>query len=210
MKEEYSERGNIEYSKSSHKQTKLKSCFTKQQRTGFCVIIQHSCHINFFPQFMYFPNKKNTTKCMFNKKSLFFFFIYFFSVRFLYRDLATRNCIVSSDFIVKVSYPGLCKDKYSREYFKHRNSLLPVRWLAPECIQEDEYTTKSDIFAYGVMVWELFTQSTKLPFEELTNEEFVRKHQNYQIDWECAPKTPEDLQDILVGGFLIFFLALEK
>ncbi|KAL5286715.1 PTK7 family protein [Megaselia abdita] len=120
-----------------------------------------------------------------------------YRARFIHKDLATRNCIVSSDFIVKVSYPGLCKDKYNREYFKHRNSLLPVRWLAPECIQEDEYTTKSDIFAYGVMVWELFTQSTKLPFEELTNEEFIRKHQNYQIDWECAPKTPGDLQEIL-------------
>uniref|UniRef100_T1GZD0 Protein kinase domain-containing protein n=1 Tax=Megaselia scalaris TaxID=36166 RepID=T1GZD0_MEGSC len=71
------------------------------------------------------------------------------------------------------------------------------RWLAPECIQEDEYTTKSDIFAYGVLVWELFTQATKLPFEDLTNEEFLRKNQNYEIDWECAANTPEDLQEIL-------------
>lgn len=137
------------------------------------------------------------------QKRLCYLYNFFFSIRFLHRDLATRNCIVSSDFIVKVSYPGLCKDKYNREYFKHRNSLLPVRWLAPECIQEDEYTTKSDIFAFGVTVWELFTQSTRLPFEELTNEDFIRKHQNYQIDWEFAPRTPYDLQNILVG--LLFF-----
>lgn len=184
----------IEYSISNPPINKLKSNFPKQQRAGFCVIISYPvCHINFFPS-----NKKNTTKCMFNKNA---YVIYFFFLLILYRDLATRNCIVSSDFIVKVSYPGLCKDKYNREYFKHRNSLLPIRWLAPECIQEDEYTTKSDIFAYGVMVWELFTQSTRLPFEELTNEEFIQKHQNHQIHWECAPKTPDDLHEILVSFF---------
>ncbi|TMW42531.1 hypothetical protein DOY81_012389 [Sarcophaga bullata] len=65
-----------------------------------------------------------------------------YRARFIHKDLATRNCIISSDFIVKVSYPALSKDKYNREYFKHRNTLLPIRWLAPECIQEDEYTTK--------------------------------------------------------------------
>lgn len=117
----------------------------------------------------------------------------------IFRDLASRNCVISSDFIVKVSYPALCKDKYSREYFKHRNLLLPIRWLAPECIQEDEYTTKSDIFAYGVFVWELFTQATKLPFEELSNEEFLKRSQAGTLDWECAEATPTCLKDILVS-----------
>lgn len=117
----------------------------------------------------------------------------------LHRDLATRNCIISSDFIVKVSYPALCKDKYSREYFKHRNTLLPIRWLAPECIQEDEYTTKSDIYAFGVVVWELFTQATKMPLEELSNEEVIQRSQAQKLEWQCAEGTPECLKEILVG-----------
>lgn len=133
---------------------------------------------------------------------------------FFCRDLATRNCIISSDFIVKVSYPALSKDKYNREYFKHRNTLLPIRWLAPECIQEDEYTTKSDIFAFGVVVWELFTQATKMPFEDLSNEEVIQRSQTGKLEWECAEGTPECLKEILVSFnwrqslILFFFINL--
>ncbi|KAM7346076.1 protein tyrosine kinase 7 [Cochliomyia hominivorax] len=119
--------------------------------------------------------------------------------RFIHKDLATRNCIISSDFIVKVSYPALSKDKYNREYFKHRNTLLPIRWLAPECIQEDEYTTKSDIYAFGVVVWELFTQATKLPFEDLSNEEVIQRSHSGKLEWQCTDNTPESLKEILTS-----------
>eukprot|EP00099_Drosophila_melanogaster_P014907 NP_523705.2 off-track, isoform A [Drosophila melanogaster] len=122
-----------------------------------------------------------------------------YRARFTHRDLATRNCVISSEFIVKVSYPALCKDKYSREYHKHRNTLLPIRWLAPECIQEDEYTTKSDIFAYGVVVWELFNQATKLPHEELTNEQVVQRSQAGSLEWSVAEATPDSLREILLS-----------
>ncbi|EDV35802.1 uncharacterized protein Dana_GF12649 [Drosophila ananassae] len=122
-----------------------------------------------------------------------------YRARFTHRDLATRNCVISSEFIVKVSYPALCKDKYSREYHKHRNTLLPIRWLAPECIQEDEYTTKSDIFAYGVVVWELFNQATKLPHEELTNEQVIQKSQAGTLEWTVAESTPDSLREILLS-----------
>ncbi|XP_067627176.1 tyrosine-protein kinase-like otk [Eurosta solidaginis] len=122
-----------------------------------------------------------------------------YRARFTHRDLATRNCVISSDFIVKVSYPALSKDKYSREYFKHRNTLLPIRWLAPECIQEDDYTTKTDIFAFGVVVWELFSQATKLPFEELSNEEIIQRSQSGELQWKCANGTPEGLKEILLS-----------
>ncbi|XP_036333186.1 tyrosine-protein kinase-like otk isoform X2 [Rhagoletis pomonella] len=122
-----------------------------------------------------------------------------YRARFIHKDLATRNCVISSDFIVKVSYPALSKDKYSREYYKHRNTLLPVRWLAPECIQEDDYTTKSDIFAFAVIVWELFSQATKLPFEELSNEEVIQRSQNGKLEWACANGTPDSLKEILLA-----------
>ncbi|KAH8402049.1 hypothetical protein KR009_009485, partial [Drosophila setifemur] len=122
-----------------------------------------------------------------------------YRARFTHRDLATRNCVISSEFIVKVSYPALCKDKYSREYHKHRNTLLPIRWLAPECILEDEYTTKSDIFAYGVVVWELFNQATKLPHEEQTHEQVIQKSQAGTLEWTVAESTPDSLREILLS-----------
>ncbi|SPP75635.1 tyrosine-protein kinase-like otk [Drosophila guanche] len=125
-----------------------------------------------------------------------------YRARCTHRDLATRNCVISSEFIVKVSYPALCKDKYSREYHKHRNALLPVRWMAPECIQEDEYTTKSDIFAYGVVVWELFNQATKLPQEELTSEQVIQRSQAGTLEWTVAEATPDSLKEILLSCWL--------
>ncbi|XP_064538040.1 tyrosine-protein kinase-like otk [Drosophila montana] len=125
-----------------------------------------------------------------------------YRARFTHRDLATRNCVISSEFIVKVAYPALCKDKYSREYHKHRNTLLPVRWLAPECIQEDEYTTKSDIFAFGVVVWELFNQATRLPHEDLTNEQVVQRALANTLEWSVAEGTPDCLKEILLSCWL--------
>ncbi|KAH8403901.1 hypothetical protein KR215_005905, partial [Drosophila sulfurigaster] len=125
-----------------------------------------------------------------------------YRARFTHRDLATRNCVISSEFIVKLAYPALCKDKYSREYHKHRNTLLPIRWLAPECIQEDEYTTKSDIFAFGVVVWELFNQATKLPHEDLTNEQVVQRAMANTLEWSVADSTPASLKEILLTCWL--------
>lgn len=96
--------------------------------------------------------------------------------------------------------PGLCKDKYSREYYKHRNQLLPpLRWLAPECLSDDDYSIKSDIFAFGVLVWEIFTQAVKLPHETVPNEQYVTLAQNGKLAWEVAKDTPEKLKNILVS-----------
>lgn len=73
-----------------------------------------------------------------------------------------------------------------------------MRWLAPECIQEDEYTTKSDIFAFAVVVWELFNQATKLPHEELTSEQVVQRALANTLEWSVAEGTPDCLKEILV------------
>ena len=115
-----------------------------------------------------------------------------------YRDLATRNCLISSDFSAKISLPCLCKDKYSKEYFKHRNQLVPLRWMSPESIQDDDWSIKSDVFSFGVLVWELFTQSVELPFKDLSNEEFLNSAQNGKLEWKLAENTPTELHKILV------------
>lgn len=138
-------------------------------------------------------------------KQLFFLFL----SRFI-RDLATRNCIITSKFTAKISLPGLCKDKYSREYYKHRNQLLPLRWLAPECLSDDDYSIKSDIFAFGVLVWEIFTQAVKLPHETIPNEQYVTLAQNGKLGWEVAKDTPEKLKNILVSDtFFISYFFFE-
>jgi hypothetical protein len=101
---------------------------------------------------------------------------------------------------------GLSKDKYSKEYFKHRNHLIPLRWLAPEILTEDDYTIKSDIFAFAVLVWELFTSAKQLPFEELSNEVFFGQSSAGTLEWKVADETPKELKEILVSTLLLFIV----
>ncbi|XP_058827273.1 tyrosine-protein kinase-like otk [Topomyia yanbarensis] len=122
-----------------------------------------------------------------------------YKARIIHRDLATRNCIISSDFSAKISMPALSRDKYSKEYFKFKNQLMPVRWMAPECIQDDDYSIKSDIYAFAVLVWELFTQAIEIPFKDLTDEEYVTQAQSGKLEWKVAEKTPEGLHKILTS-----------
>lgn len=122
-----------------------------------------------------------------------------YKARIIHKDLATRNCIISSDFSAKISLPGLSRDKYNKEYFKYKNQLMPVRWMAPECLQDDDFSIKSDIFSFAVLLWELFTTATELPFKDLTDEEYVTQAQSGKLEWKLADKTPENLHKILTS-----------
>lgn len=73
--------------------------------------------------------------------------------------------------------------------------------MAPECLCDDDYSTKSDVFAYGVLVWELYTRAASLPLEELSNEEFMTLAKENKLDRKLADETPTELISILVSGF---------
>lgn len=119
--------------------------------------------------------------------------------RYIHKDLAVRNCIITSNFLVKVSYPSLLKDKYSKEYYKHKNMILPLRWMAPEYLEDDDHTIKSDVYSYGVTVWEIFTLCAQLPLENLTNEEFLQQLQMGKLE-RCVPNDlPEELRTVVVS-----------
>lgn len=82
--------------------------------------------------------------------------------RFVHRDLAARNCLVSSiirkDRVVKISDFGLARDIYQSDYYINKGRRpVPARWLAPECLSDNRYTTKSDVWSFGVLMWEIMT-----------------------------------------------------
>ncbi|KAG4069728.1 hypothetical protein HA402_008566 [Bradysia odoriphaga] len=118
--------------------------------------------------------------------------------RYIHRDLAARNCVITSNLVAKVSYPSLL-DTYSKEYFKHKNSMIPLRWMAPECLGDDDFSTKSDVFAYGVLVWELYTRAAGLPLEELTDDEFMTLAKENKLERKLAEQTPTELKTILTS-----------
>lgn len=119
--------------------------------------------------------------------------------RYIHKDLAARNCVLTSNFVAKVSYPSLNRDTYCKEYYKNKNVSIPLRWLAPECLCDDDYSTKSDVYAYGVLVWELYTRAAGIPSEELSNDEFMTLAKENKVERKLADETPTELKTILVS-----------
>ncbi|KAL4715404.1 hypothetical protein ACJJTC_015175 [Scirpophaga incertulas] len=98
---------------------------------------------------------------------------YLASHHYVHRDLAARNCLVSDDFIVKISDFGLSRDIYSSDYYRVQSkSLLPVRWMPPESILYGKFTTESDIWSYGVVLWEIYSYGLQ-PYYGYSNQEVI-------------------------------------
>lgn len=96
--------------------------------------------------------------------------VYLGAMRFVHRDLAARNCMVDINKVVKVADFGLSRDLFSRDYYRVDNGKtpLPVRWMAPESLESSVFTTKSDVWSYGVLLWELMTRGA-VPYPDVDN-----------------------------------------
>ncbi|XP_076005059.1 tyrosine-protein kinase BTK isoform X2 [Genypterus blacodes] len=97
---------------------------------------------------------------------------YLESNQYLHRDLAARNCLVDTNGTIKVTDFGLSRYVLDDEYRSSEGSKFPVRWSPPEVLLYCKFSSKSDIWAYGVLMWEVYTLG-KLPYERLNNVEIV-------------------------------------
>ncbi|CAH1790230.1 unnamed protein product, partial [Owenia fusiformis] len=80
------------------------------------------------------------------------------SHKFLHRDLAARNVLLTVSKVCKISDFGLSRDVTDREvYYKMSEDRIPIRWMSPEALFHNIYTTKNDVWAYGVLLWEILT-----------------------------------------------------
>ncbi|XP_018496592.1 BDNF/NT-3 growth factors receptor [Galendromus occidentalis] len=123
--------------------------------------------------------------------------LYLSTQHFVHRDLATRNCLVGEGLSVKISDFGMSRDVYTCDYYKIGGSrMLPVRWMAPESIMYGKFTLESDIWSYGIVLWETFTFG-KQPYYGHTNEEVV-KLILHGILLTAPENTPAHIREIMV------------
>lgn len=100
---------------------------------------------------------------------------YLTSKKFVHRDLAARNCMVGENLIVKIGDFGLTRDIYANDYYRRdTQGRLPVRWMAPESLSDNLYTSASDVWSYGVVVWEMVTLAAH-PYQGLSNDEVIKR-----------------------------------
>ncbi|XP_061187712.1 hepatocyte growth factor receptor-like [Saccostrea echinata] len=96
-------------------------------------------------------------------------------LKVVHRDLACRNCMLNEEYRAIVADFGLSRDIYERDYYSSDNkkSKLPVKWMAPESLEKGTYSSKSDVWSFGVVLWELMTRGVN-PYPEVDNWDVLR------------------------------------
>ncbi|XP_067282523.1 protein tyrosine kinase 2aa isoform X10 [Pseudorasbora parva] len=114
---------------------------------------------------------------------------YLESKRFVHRDIAARNVLVSSTDCVKLGDFGLSRYMEDSSYYKASKGKLPIKWMAPESINFRRFTSASDVWMFGVCMWEILMFGIK-PFQGVKNNDVIGRIENGErlaMPQNCPP-----------------------
>lgn len=115
--------------------------------------------------------------------------VYLSERKFVHRDLATRNCLIDNQMVVKIADFGLSHKIYLQDYYKgDEHDAIPIRWMPLESILYNKYTCESDVWAFGVCLWEIFSFALQ-PYFGMTHEEVVKYVKEGSV-LNCPENTP--------------------
>ncbi|XP_072759038.1 uncharacterized protein [Anoplolepis gracilipes] len=98
---------------------------------------------------------------------------YLAQLKYVHRDVASRNCLVNAQRVVKLGDFGMTRPMYENDYYKfNRKGMLPVRWMSPESLALGIFTPASDVWSYGVLLYEIVTFGS-FPFQGMSNNEVL-------------------------------------
>lgn len=134
---------------------------------------------------------------------------YMESKRFIHRDIAARNCLLSSKGpgrVVKIADFGMARDIYRSDYYrKGGKAMLPIKWMPPEAFLDGIFTSKTDVWSFGILMWEVFSQGI-MPYTSRNNNQVMKyvaaggrcecpdgcSPEVYRLMRECWNLNPED------------------
>ncbi|XP_063794089.1 epithelial discoidin domain-containing receptor 1 isoform X3 [Pseudophryne corroboree] len=130
---------------------------------------------------------------------------YLSSLNFVHRDLASRNCLVGENLTIKIADFGMSRNLYAGDYYRIQGrAVLPIRWMAWECILLGKFTTASDVWAFGVTLWEILMLCKEQPYGELNDEDVIEnageifRDGKKQIYLSRPPPCPPPLYELML------------
>ncbi|XP_036594361.1 tyrosine-protein kinase Fer isoform X1 [Trichosurus vulpecula] len=114
----------------------------------------------------------------------------------IHRDLAARNCLVGENNILKISDFGMSRQEDGGIYSSSGLKQIPIKWTAPEALNYGRYSSESDVWSFGILLWETFSLGV-CPYPGMTNQHAREQvEQGYRMS--APQKCPEEIYKIML------------
>ncbi|XP_041041672.1 tyrosine-protein kinase Fer isoform X1 [Carcharodon carcharias] len=114
----------------------------------------------------------------------------------IHRDLAARNCLVGDNNVLKISDFGMSRQEDDGIYSSSGLKQIPIKWTAPEALNYGRYSSESDVWSYGILLWETFSLGV-CPYPGMTNQQ---AREQVEKGYRMSPpqKCPEEIYNIML------------
>ncbi|KAM4635590.1 tyrosine-protein kinase Fer isoform 2-T2 [Polymixia lowei] len=113
----------------------------------------------------------------------------------IHRDLAARNCLVGDNSVLKISDFGMSRQEDDGVYSSSGLKQIPIKWTAPEALNYGRYSSESDVWSYGILLWETFSLGV-CPYPGMTNQQ-AREQVDKGYRMSCPQRCPDDVYKVM-------------